>query len=542
MKIFKRAATVAVLAIAVFSLGACNLFLDLMGVRYPKPVSFEQRVAEHETLDEAAIYAKLSELETLSQDSRNANQLTQGYVDLNWMIADVQSYYILAMLNYYGDTTNAAYQAQAEHMTTFLNTLQNDLLETEKVLCESPCRSAMEQLLGADYVEYVLTEDVLPEEVMNLVNQASSLANEYSAIWTDSTLTEEEKATEAKELYVELVGIRNGIAAALEWENYAEYSYANEYYRDYLPEDAAVLAENVRKYLSPLYGTVYNAYVRNAPSGLRVTEEDLLRILTDYAPRISGGFKSSVNHMKKYNLYDFKVSATKANTSFCISWAEYGDAYMFLNASGDYSDISTAIHEMGHYNSMLNSDSSKSQTFTQSIDLSEIHSQANELLFLELYPQFLEEKYVKGMQAYTYVNSIYAALTGCMVDELERYAYTEENLTVEKMDQKFAELKASYGIDPGWNWYDVPHIYESPCYYISYASSQIAALEIWSLSKSDRSKALSVYEEIVSYGSNNDFLSVLLLCNLDSPFQMQTVRAIADNLSREFAAQGWTAA
>ena len=533
MKIWKRVTAVAVMAVTLLSLGACNLFLDILGIRYPKPVPFEQRV--YSRPDEEAVYAKLNELETLSADSRNANKISNLYIELTWTISEVQSMYVLATLNNNRDTTNIEYQEEMVWMTTFLTNLQNDLLETEKILCESPCKSAMVSLLGEDYVEYVLAEDVIPDNVMAMINQADEKAVSYKTIASDSSLTQEQKIRKSKELYVELVGLRNQVAAALDWENYAEYSYASEYYRDYLLRDSATLAKAVKTYLSPLYATVRQAFNAHASAmyEISVTGEDLIGILTDYAPKISSGFKSSVSHMKKYGLYDFDFSPNKSGSSFCIQFSEYGDAYMFLTPTGTFSDITTAVHEMGHYNQMLNSDSSKAQNYTQSIDLAEVHSQANELLFLELYPQILNEKYVAGMEAYVYLNAIYAAITGCMVDELERYAYTTPDLTVEMMDAKFEALKQEYQLDPGWSWYDVPHIYESPCYYISYATSQIAALEIWNLSTTDRRKALSTYEECVSYGTRNDFLAVLSYCNLSSPFDDSTIRSIANSLSSE---------
>ena len=60
-----------------------------------------------------------------------------------------------------------------------------------------------------------------------------------------------------------------------------------------------------------------------------------------------------------------------------------------------------------------------------------------------------------------------------------------------------------------------------------------AALEIWNLSTTDRRKALSTYEECVSYGTRNDFLAVLSYCNLSSPFDDSTLRSIANSLSSE---------
>lgn len=530
MKIWKRVTSVAVMAVMLLSLGGCSLLLDILGIRYTKPVPFEQRV--YSRPDEAAVYAKLNELEALSADGRNANKIVNLYVDLNWTIAEVQSMYVLATINNNRDTTNTEYREEMVWMTTFLTNLQNDLLETEKILCESPCKNAMVSLLGEDYVEYVLAENVIPDEVMALINRADEKAVSYKTIDSDETLTAEQKIRKSKELYVELAGLRNQAADALGWENYAEYAYACEYYRDYVLQESDALAKAVKTYLSPLYDTVYSVFRTHASvmNELSVTGEDLIEILTDYAPKISSGFRSSVAHMKKYGLYDFDLSPNKSGSGFCIRFSEYGDAFMFLSPTGTFSDITTAVHEMGHYNQMLNSDSSKEQNYTQSIDLAEVHSQANELLFLELYPQILGEKYAAGMEAYVYLSAIYAAITGCMVDEFERYAYTTPDLTVEMLDAEFEALKKEYRLDPGWSWYDVPHIYESPCYYISYATSQIAALEIWNLSVTDRKEALSTYEECVSYGTGNDFLSVLSYCKLSSPFESSTVRSIGDSL------------
>ena len=82
-------------------------------------------------------------------------------------------------------------------------------------------------------------------------------------------------------------------------------------------------------------------------------------------------------------------------------------------------------------------------------------------------------------------------------------------------------------------WAQQPATAAPPASPVSPSTEQIAALEIWNLSTTDRRKALSTYEECVSYGTRNDFLAVLSYCNLSSPFDDSTIRSIANSLSSE---------
>ena len=71
-----------------------------------------------------------------------------------------------------------------------------------------------------------------------------------------------------------------------------------------------------------------------------------------------------------------------------------------------------------------------------------------------------------------------ALITGCLYDELQQYVYAEEDLTLEKINQEYCRLCKEYGLIPAddertelYSWYQVPHTFTSPCYYISYAVS-----------------------------------------------------------------------
>ena len=68
----------------------------------------------------------------------------------------------------------------------------------------------------------------------------------------------------------------------------------------------------------------------------------------------------SWNYMTRLGLYDFTVDQNKMNTSFVTQFQAYGDGFMFINASGAFTqDVNTVLHEFAHYNAIFATEKNK---------------------------------------------------------------------------------------------------------------------------------------------------------------------------------------
>ena len=166
---------------------------------------------------------------------------------------------------------------------------------------------------------------------------------------------------------------------------------------------------------------------------------------------------------------------------------------MFINAN-DYRDASTVIHEFGHYyNFYLMPEPQWNDS--NNLDAAEIHSQALELLMHPYYDQFFSADQAEGQKIFSIYSMLSAILQGCAEDEFQQAVFANPDLTLDEVNESHAEIMFNYtGAEMAYEWVEIHHHFETPFYYISYATSAISALEIWAQSVDNREQALSTVQ------------------------------------------------
>ena len=97
-------------------------------------------------------------------------------------------------------------------------------------------------------------------------------------------------------------------------------------------------------------------------------------------------------------------------------------------------------------------------------------------------------------------------------------------------------LGESYGYtyagdnDQAYSWVDVGHTYESPFYYISYATSAINALDILSMTMEDRQAAIDTYMTLTTVDKNTSYQDALEIAGLHNTFDPETLLFIAEGV------------
>ena len=164
--------------------------------------------------------------------------------------------------------------------------------------------------------------------------------------------------------------------------------------------------------------------------------------------------------------------------------------YILTNFQGEFGDISTLIHELGH--SMHSYYSKKSNTYQDSnysILVAEVASTVNELLLakhmLKISNDDNEKLYILDRLINLFKGTIYRQT---MYEEFEKFLFdkceNEESLTSDVLKDKFIELnKKYYGSDVvlddviGYEWARMPHLYYN-FYMYKYATGLSSACQI----------------------------------------------------------------
>ena len=227
-----------------------------------------------------------------------------------------------------------------------------------------------------------------------------------------------------------------------------------------------------------------------------------------------------------------------------LYWSEVPDMYNQIEAKvGDYVGLPVAqeLSLEKTYNPDLTVDYSTPDN-TNNYDIAEIHSQGNEFLFMDAYNKIGGAALKTGMlKASLKSNIVYALNMGCLMDELQQYVYANaDTLTPQDVCDKQEQLLVEYSLtakvaeDPSFKyfWAAIPHTFEDPFYYISYAASLIPALELFELSESGkRAEAIKAYNYIVS-SDEQDYDALFRGAGLGGPFSAEAYPSIRDAILR----------
>jgi oligoendopeptidase F len=190
-----------------------------------------------------------------------------------------------------------------------------------------------------------------------------------------------------------------------------------------------------------------------------------------------------------------------------------------------YHNVSTVIHELGHFYGAVEGDMMETP-----LDLAETQSQGNEWLFAAFLQDQLPEGTYRAYLSYKLYEVIAETLVQLAVDAFEKAVYSHpnvENLTQADFELIMAEVAQAYGGIQFFNknitdlqsyWKMV--VVESPVYYISYAVSSMAALNIYTLATENREEATNVYCRLAENDDYDDgFLAIITDAGLPGPFQ-----------------------
>ena len=237
--------------------------------------------------------------------------------------------------------------------------------------------------------------------------------------------------------------------------------------------------------------------------------------------------------MLRNNLYDFSYGKNKMESNFTTYLSDYNAPFIFSMWTGESTDISTILHELGHFTSYYHN-AVVGYSATDNLDLAEVDSQALVLLVMKYFDSFYG-KYAQQAKTEVLLDAMYSLLSGCMEDEFQQDVYENPNMTLDQMNDLYASLAEEYGLQQvygyqGTEWVLISHTFQTPMYYISYAVSMVPALELFDLAQSDMESAKNAYFNIITRKSYETLGDVLKRNGLASVFDQNTIREIASIL------------
>ena len=474
--------------------------------------------------DDDKFDALLEQLEAMDASTPDI-EFQSTYEQILYEFDELYNQYVLADAAYYADVNDTWAAEDSDEMFEKLHDAEDDFFLAMQRILHGPKGKLLEGQLKDLWIDWIETYIEESDELDALLKEENRLVQEYySAIAeADGTASSDgdyyEKINElCGPIFLDLLQVRDEIADWNGYDNYYEYAF-DSYGRDYDPEDIEALSKIAKEKIVPLFYEIYETWW-DLPYPESVEEfydeEEILAILEPYIGEIHPALSESYEYLRRNKTYDIEWSEKKASTGYTDNLPAFHAAFIFNSPYDNYQDYSDLVHEFGHYNAAFH-DPTPAIYMTSVLDVAEIHSQALELLIT----RYAEDLYGEDAPFMT-IDAVFrilsSVLSGCMYDEFQKTVYENPDMTLEEIDDLAEELCFAYGMDGSgyerYDWIDVSHNFNMPCYYVSYATSAISALDIWTQSLEDWGSAVDRYMQVTALPSDTGYMEAVKACGL----------------------------
>ena len=484
---------------------------------------------EYTRPDLTAFRVRLEKCCTMSQTTTDVEGLMIEVWQFFTLYHEIYTNYMLANIHYCKDMTDIYWSGEYSYCLGIISEVDAGMDQLLYTLAACPLKAQLEteDYFGAGYFDGYQGESVWNEEFTALAQQEAALLEQYYDLSSQAAgemnytpAFFDKYAQPLCQIYVELVKVRQQMAKAAGYEDFASFAYECYYYRDYTPAQTENYLKQIQLQLVPLYGRMPESLWD--AENTACSQQQTYDYVKELAENAGGTVKEAFDVMAAGELYDIAPGKNKYNASFEMYLSAYYEPYIFMNPTLTAYDQLTFAHEFGHFCNDYASGGS-----IVGVDVTEVFSQSMEymsLLYVEQGKALTTMKLADSLRVYV-EQSAYASF------EQQVYALEGEALTTENVFALYARVGAACGFDlPGWDKRDfvtVPHFFTNPLYIISYVVSNDAAMQIYAKELSEKGAGLALLEENFTT-EEVSFLAFAESAGLESPFAPGRVEAVRD--------------
>ncbi|MDE3249364.1 MAG: M3 family oligoendopeptidase [Bacteroidota bacterium] len=365
------------------------------------------------------------------------------------------------------------------------------------------------------------------------------------------------------DLYSQLVQKRQQVAANAGFANYRDYKFVDMGRFDYSKEDCFAFHESVKQYVLPLVDKIYEGKKKKLgletlrpwdleaePAGTQPlrpfqTGEELLNKSIACFEQIRPFFADCLRRMNEMHRFDLESRKGKAPGGYNCPLAETGAPFIFMNAAGQMSDVTTMVHEGGHaVHSFLAHPLELSAFKEYPMEIAEVASMAMELFSMDYWDTFFTSaddlKRAKEHQLERVITIFPWIAT---IDKFQHWVYEHPAHTVQEREKAWMDVLGEFSssvIDFSglenyrrYNWQRQLHLFEVPFYYIEYGIAQLGAIGFWKQFKQNKEQALNNYVGALSLGGTATLPNLYERAGLKFNFGADNIRQLMDFVDGE---------
>jgi len=364
-------------------------------------------------------------------------------------------------------------------------------------------------------------------------------------------------------LYDTLIALRDKEAKNAGFANYRDYRFRELGRFDYTKEDCFRFHEAVEAHVLPLVTRIYQKKkiklgldqfrpwdIDAEPAGIKPlapfgTGEELLRKTVDCFKKLSPFFADCLTRMGEMKHFDLESRKGKAPGGYNCPLAESGAPFIFMNAAGQMSDVTTMVHEGGHaIHSFLAHPLELNGFKEYPMEVAEVASMAMELFSMEHWDSFFSDaEDLRRSREHQLERVITIFPWIAIIDSFQHWIYehpahTHEERTAAWLSilNRFYEKVVDFsGLENyrSHGWQRQLHLFEVPFYYIEYGIAQLGAIGMWMQFKKNPAQALENYCRALSLGGTRTLPELYEAMGLVFDFSPERIKVLMDFVQEE---------
>jgi oligoendopeptidase F len=335
---------------------------------------------------------------------------------------------------------------------------------------------------------------------------------------------------ELNNLFSSLLQKRNQVAKNTGFENFRDYRFAELGRFDYSKEDCYQFHDAVKLHVLPLVNQLYESKrkklgldilrpwdVEAEPAGIQPLRpfkngEELTKKTIACFEELKPFFGDCLRKMKAMGHLDLESRKGKAPGGYNCPLAESGAPFIFMNAAGQFDDVTTMVHEGGHaIHSFLTHDLALTGFKEYPTEIAEVASMSMELFIMNHWQVFFDNKEeltrAKEQQLERVITIFPWIAT---IDKFQHWVYENPEHTEEQRARQWLHILEEFtspeidftGLEDyrRFSWQRQLHLFEVPFYYIEYGIAQLGAIGLWQQYKQNPEAAIGNYIAALKLG------------------------------------------
>jgi oligoendopeptidase F len=448
---------------------------------------------------------------------------------------------------------------------TYLRSVKKsiDLFRTENIPLQAEL-SVLQQQYGA--IAGKMTIEMNGQEYT--LQQASQfLENEDRAVREEAYRKIQERRLQDKdamhELYSTLIQKRHQVAVNAGFANYRDYKFAELGRFDYTKEDCFQFHEAVKLHVLPLIDKIYARKKQKLgldvlkpwdteaePAGTKPLRpftdgKDLYEKSVACFEQLDPFFADCLRKMNELKHFDLESRKGKAPGGYNCPLAESGAPFIFMNAAGQMSDVTTMVHEGGHaIHSFLSHPLSLSAFKEYPMEIAEVASMSMELFTMNHWQSFFDnEADLNRAKEHQLERTITIFPWIAIIDKFQHWVYENPNHSIEERTANWTAILKEFstgsidytGLDMyrAIGWQRQLHLFEVPFYYIEYGIAQLGAIGMWMQYQKNPKQALENYMNALALGGTKTLPALYETAGLKFNFSPDYVKTLMDFTNQE---------